>query len=401
MTDTSLMLVSSAKASAIAFGIRLMPTLLVWFLPFAAYAAFSPVVPRVRRFVIPVGWLCLAYCGHLLGVSTAQLLTNLTGLLYFALVALLALPAASLVRAQKTSRMGLFVIGLVLCLLVPSTLLPGVAGAPVLALGWEMTFSFYSLCVEVVDDRGSAAPLPRWSDALFFLVVDPVLVFSERSRSGPTSFYVALARCGRGLGFIALSALLASPFAYALPIKASAPWLFAPPVVATGLIRFLIAYWGQMGLINVRIGLMHAAGYHSPECFANPLAASDPLDFWKRWNIYLGTWIKRYVFVPLVSRVGRSPWLKRGCVFAAFLACGVLHDTLGSSRRLELNLNFTLQFALVGAATLLWFAIDACLAVALERADSKPFGRLTRRIVARLTIVLAMLLLPFVWGNLS
>jgi D-alanyl-lipoteichoic acid acyltransferase DltB (MBOAT superfamily) len=257
--------------------------------------------------------------------------------------------------------------------------------------------------VELSGERAHAAGTAGWRGALFFLVVDPVLAYPDRSRPGPTSSLVALRRCAVGLACIVFSALLAELLAYTLAMSAGARWPVWPALSAA-VVRCLVAYGAQVGLITVRTGLLHAAGHHSPECFMNPLVAADPLDFWRRWNVYLGTWLKRYVFVPLVARIRLrcATWLKRGfVVFATLLACGLLHDTFGSARRLELNLNFTAQFALIGAATLLWIAIDNAVGVALERARLQRFERVTRRLLARCALVLGMLFLPFVWGDLS
>ena len=39
-----------------------------------------------------------------------------------------------------------------------------------------------------------------------------------------------------------------------------------------------------------------------PENFDRPFSASSFLDFWNRWHITLSTWLKTYVYNPLLVR---------------------------------------------------------------------------------------------------
>src|SRR5207237_844277 len=52
---------------------------------------------------------------------------------------------------------------------------------------------------------------------------------------------------------------------------------------------------------DVAIGVGALCGRRVQENFAYPWAAIDPADFWRRWHISLGLWLRDYVYIPLVG----------------------------------------------------------------------------------------------------
>jgi hypothetical protein len=69
-----------------------------------------------------------------------------------------------------------------------------------------------------------------------------------------------------------------------------------------------------------------------PENFDRPFSASSFLDFWNRWHITLSTWLKTYVYNPLlmtlmrrVSSISLQPYLGVFCFFVTFFLIGVWH----------------------------------------------------------------------------
>jgi D-alanyl-lipoteichoic acid acyltransferase DltB (MBOAT superfamily) len=49
----------------------------------------------------------------------------------------------------------------------------------------------------------------------------------------------------------------------------------------------------------VAIGLGALVGRRVPENFAVPWRAIDPADFWRRWHVSFGVWLRDYVYIPL------------------------------------------------------------------------------------------------------
>jgi hypothetical protein len=69
-----------------------------------------------------------------------------------------------------------------------------------------------------------------------------------------------------------------------------------------------------------------------PENFDRPFSASSFLDFWNRWHITLSTWLKTYVYNPLllmmmrhISSTALQPFLGVACFFVTFFLVGVWH----------------------------------------------------------------------------
>jgi D-alanyl-lipoteichoic acid acyltransferase DltB (MBOAT superfamily) len=55
------------------------------------------------------------------------------------------------------------------------------------------------------------------------------------------------------------------------------------------------------------LGSARLMGIRFPENFNFPYAARSPRDFWKRWHISLSSWIRDYLYLPLLgSRPGTS-----------------------------------------------------------------------------------------------
>lgn len=84
-------------------------------------------------------------------------------------------------------------------------------------------------------------------------------------------------------------------------------------------------YFDFSGYSDMAIGLGMLMGFRFPENFNNPYTARSITDFWRRWHITLGAWMRNYLYIPLggnrVSSKGRlyfNLWL-------VFLASGLWH----------------------------------------------------------------------------
>ena len=64
---------------------------------------------------------------------------------------------------------------------------------------------------------------------------------------------------------------------------------------------FILFYTIQLyadfsGFLDIALGSAQMLGFHLPENFRQPFFATSAQDFWKRWHITLGVWLKEYVF---------------------------------------------------------------------------------------------------------
>ncbi len=58
-------------------------------------------------------------------------------------------------------------------------------------------------------------------------------------------------------------------------------------------------YYDFSGYSDMAIGLGRMFGFHFPENFKYPYAASTITEFWRRWHISLSSFFKDYVYIPL------------------------------------------------------------------------------------------------------
>lgn len=91
-------------------------------------------------------------------------------------------------------------------------------------------------------------------------------------------------------------------------------------------------YCNFSGYIDIVIGLARLMRLELPENFDRPFSATSFLDFWNRWHITLSTWLKTYVYNPLLITLMRrfpDPRLEQGfgigCFFVTFFLIGVWH----------------------------------------------------------------------------
>lgn len=93
----------------------------------------------------------------------------------------------------------------------------------------------------------------------------------------------------------------------------------------------LYMYFDFSGYMDIVIGAGMLAGWQPPENFNSPYLSRNLIEFWTRWHITLGDWIRDYVFLPLSLMLQRSTLASRPvlCAFSAYavsmFVCGLWH----------------------------------------------------------------------------
>jgi len=95
----------------------------------------------------------------------------------------------------------------------------------------------------------------------------------------------------------------------------------------------LFIYCNFSGYIDIVIGVGRLLGVTLPENFARPFAADNVIDFWSnRWHITLSSWLKIYVYNPMLIALMRrfpSPAMASASAvfafFVTFFLVGVWH----------------------------------------------------------------------------
>lgn len=84
-------------------------------------------------------------------------------------------------------------------------------------------------------------------------------------------------------------------------------------------------YFDFSGYSDMAIGLCKMMGFRLPENFNNPYLSSSITEFWRRWHMTLGSWMKNYLYIPLGgNRVSSAAKLYRN-LFIVFLLSGLWH----------------------------------------------------------------------------
>lgn len=97
-------------------------------------------------------------------------------------------------------------------------------------------------------------------------------------------------------------------------------------------------YTDFSGCMDIVLGMSESFGIILPENFKTPFFAKSISEYWRRWHITLGVWMKDYVFYPVMrsgffTKLNRS-WKekfgkKRGKQYATFAAMFILWLTVG------------------------------------------------------------------------
>jgi hypothetical protein len=151
--------------------------------------------------------------------------------------------------------------------------------------------------------RGDVPRMPPERTALAFFFFPtfpngPVETGPELVRPlEPPAVAPALARVGIGIAKIAAVALLLPPnwtrvLAHAADAPAHQLWLWA-------ILLYVWFYLSFSAWSDVAIGLAQLCGRRVRENFDRPWEATDPADFWRRWHVSLGVWLRDQVYVPL------------------------------------------------------------------------------------------------------
>jgi len=208
-----------------------------------------------------------------------------------------------------------------------------------LALPIGISFYTFETITYVVDVyRRVHKPLDHFWDYQLYIILFPKLI------AGPIIRYHNLADQitdrsandtldNRLTGFYRFIAGLAKKVLIANHLGAEADAVFEMDYATldsitawTGILAYTFQiYFDFSGYSDMAIGLAKMVGFNFPENFDNPYISGSITEFWKRWHISLGNWMRQYLYIPLGgNRVNTKARLYFNLWFV-FLASGLWH----------------------------------------------------------------------------
>lgn len=123
-----------------------------------------------------------------------------------------------------------------------------------------------------------------------------------------------------------------------------------PTLILTIVLYGLQLYYDFSGYSDIAIGLSKLFGIELQENFNFPYLCTSITDFWRRWHMSLGNFMKEYVYIPLGgNRKGKKRTLLN--LFIIFLITGVWHGA---------GLNYLIWGTMHGICRVLEKAIEKC-----------------------------------------
>ena len=217
----------------------------------------------------------------------------------------------------------------------------GVKEIPWLKLALPIGISFYTFetITYVVDVyKGIHKPLRNFWDYQLYIILFPKLI------AGPIIRYHDFAGQiydhllyetpeNRLRGFYRFCIGLGKKVLIANAVGAAADTIFNTPhselstsTAWYGALSYTFQiYFDFSGYSDMAIGLGMMMGFRFPENFNNPYTATSITDFWRKWHMTLGNWMRNYLYIPLGGNRVDSKWRLYFNLWLVFLASGLWH----------------------------------------------------------------------------
>lgn len=84
-------------------------------------------------------------------------------------------------------------------------------------------------------------------------------------------------------------------------------------------------YYDFSGYSDMAIGLGRIMGFKFPENFNNPYVSRSITEFWRRWHITLGSWMRDYLYIPIGGSHVKTKRRMYFNLWFVFLVSGLWH----------------------------------------------------------------------------
>ncbi len=173
-------------------------------------------------------------------------------------------------------------------------------------------FTFQKLTYTVDVYRKMHAPLKKLSDYALYILMFPQLIAGPIVRFNEIADQIEDRRSNESYenrisGFFRFTVGLAKKVLIANTLGAHVDMVFASDFSSMssssawiGIIAYAFQiYYDFSGYSDMAIGLGRMIGFDFPENFNNPYISQSISEFWRRWHITLGRFMKDYLYIPL------------------------------------------------------------------------------------------------------
>ena len=197
-------------------------------------------------------------------------------------------------------------------------------------------YTFQSLTYTIDVYRKIHNPLEKASDYLLYILAFPHMIAGPIVRFEIISEQITNrieSLDGRLIGFyrfcigLAKKVLIANVLAEQadlifnsnlLEIQSATAWL--------GILAYTFQiYFDFAGYSDMAIGLAKMIGFQFPENFKSPYTAKNITEFWRKWHITLGTFMRNYLYIPLGGNKVDSKFRLYFNLIVVFLLSGLWH----------------------------------------------------------------------------
>lgn len=197
-------------------------------------------------------------------------------------------------------------------------------------------FTFQKITYAVDVYRGVHAPLRNPLDHLLYILMFPQLIAGPIVRFHTIADQLVDRRAtddDRLSGFFRFCLGLAKKVLIANVLGAQADEIFALPaeqvdttMAWVGILAYTFQiYFDFAGYSDMAIGIGRMIGFRFPENFNNPYNSGSITEFWRRWHITLGAWMRDYLYIPLGGNRVDSKGRLYFNLWVVFLLSGLWH----------------------------------------------------------------------------
>ena len=240
----------------------------------------------------------------------------------------------------------------------------------------EFTYILTRFIFYYFESHGDDSTKPTFSEMLSYLLYFPSLVggpvfsfvtFRSSLRNGDSAgadYPVIAFRLLWGLWKFIVLATILKPFIPQTLVMGGFVWDRSVTFVSL-IMLYVYTYLNFSGTMDIVIASSAAQKISLPENFRSPFAALNITEFWRRWHITLGDFLRALIFTPVQVFFARKfPGFRSVGICAALmlsmLAMGLWH---------AFELNFIVYGALHGMALCLHYLYTAKVAAAIGITD--------------------------------